>query len=220
MLSAADNELLCRVGAGTPMGEYLRRFWTPVLRSSDLPDQDGDTREVRILGEDLIAFRDTAGRVGLIQPRCPHRQAPLYYARNEEGGLRCIYHGWKYDVSGQCVDMPSEPKESNFKAKVQARTYPVQEWADIIWAYLGPAHLQPALPQLEWGRVPSSHRTMVLYQQDCNFIQAIEGDLDSSHLGFLHRDGRAQGDALLRDMAPSWLVALTEYGVMAGGRRP
>jgi phthalate 4,5-dioxygenase len=165
MLNAADNELLCRVGAGTPMGAFLRRFWIPALKSSELPAPDCDPVELRLLGEDLVAFRDTAGQVGVLRALCPHRQAPLFYGRNEEHGLRGIYHGWKFDVAGTCLDMPSEPPESNFKDKVPPIGYTVQEWVDIVWVYLRPQHKRPALPGLEWARVPSDHRYLVKYHQ-------------------------------------------------------
>ncbi|ETW99158.1 Rieske 2Fe-2S domain-containing protein [Candidatus Entotheonella palauensis] len=226
MLSAEDNELLCRVGAGTPMGEFLRRFWIPALKSSDLPAPDGDPVELRLLGEDLVAFRDTTGQVGVLQARCPHRQAPLFYGRNEACGLRCIYHGWKFDVAGTCVDMPSEPPESNFKDKVPPIGYPVQETSDIVWVYLGPRDKQPALPELEWARVPSEHRYLVKYNQACNYVQAIEGDLDSSHIGFLHMDFEAlrhpktpEARWRAQDLAPRWIVEPTDYGLMLAAQR-
>ena len=117
MLSREENELMCRVGPGTPMGEYLRRFWFPALMSEELPEPDCPPIRVRLMGEDLVAFRDTNGLVGLVNNYCPHRRASLFFGRNEEGGLRCVYHGWKFDVNGDCVDMPSEPAESNFKTR-------------------------------------------------------------------------------------------------------
>src|SRR5437868_8354114 len=124
MLSAAENELIARVGPGTAMGDVLRAYWLPLILSEELPEPDGEPKRVRLLGEDLIAFRDSSGQVGLLGNHCPHRGASLFFGRNEESGLRCVYHGWKFDVSGQCVDMPNEPAESNFKTKVKARAYP------------------------------------------------------------------------------------------------
>ena len=136
MLSREENELMCRVGPGTPMGEYLRRFWFPALMSEELPEADCPPIRVRLMGEDLVAFRDTNGRVGLVNNYCPHRRASLFFGRNEEGGLRCVYHGWKFDVNGDCVDMPSEPAESNFKDKVKIKSYPCQERSGFVWTYM------------------------------------------------------------------------------------
>src|SRR5581483_9875961 len=127
MLSREDNELITRIGPGTAMGQLMRQYWIPALLSSELPRADCDPVRTLLLGERLIAFRDSEGRVGLIQNHCPHRGASLFFGRNEEAGLRCVYHGWKFDVSGQCVDMPNEPAESNFKNKVRAVAYPTQE---------------------------------------------------------------------------------------------
>ena len=150
MLNAQDNELMCRVGPGTPMGEVLRRFWQPVLISEDLPGPDCDPREVRLLGEDFVAFRDSSGEVGFIEALCPHRRAPLFYGRNEQHGLRCIYHGWKFDVAGACVDMPSEPAQYEFARKVRPIGFPTREWGGIIWAYIGP---QDRIPGASGARV-------------------------------------------------------------------
>src|SRR3989475_6742516 len=153
MLSREDNELLTRIGPGTPMGNLMRQYWQPVLLGSELPEPDGPPLRVRALGEDLIAFRDSAGRAGLLGAHCPHRGAPLFYGRNEEGGLRCIYHGWKYDVSGQCIDMPNEPPETVFKDKIRHKAYPCREHAGVIWVYMGPLTPPPPLPELEWTMV-------------------------------------------------------------------
>ena len=153
MLSVADNEALCRVGPGTLMGDLFRQYWLPAARSAELPANDGPPLRVKMLGEELIAFRTTSGEVGLIQNACPHRGASLFFGRNEEEGLRCVYHGWKFDVSGACVDMPSEPAESNFKNKVRAKAYPVQERGGIVWTYMGPREVPPPLPDLEANMV-------------------------------------------------------------------
>jgi phthalate 4,5-dioxygenase len=229
MLSAADNELLCRVGPGTPMGEYLRRSWIPAVLSSQLPSPDCDPVELRLLGEDHVAFRDSAGRAGVLKALCPHRQAPLIYGRIEELGLRCIYHGWKFDVSGTCVAMPNEPPETNFVEKVRSIGYPVIEQADVVWVYMGPPARQPAqLPGLEVLRVPSNQRIFTKYTQECNFAQAIEGDIDDGHLSFLHRNleelnnpGAFQGRVryLALDRSPRFIVEPTDYGVMVATRR-
>ena len=138
MLSREDNELLCRIGPGTPMGDLMRQYWVPAALSNELGARDGAPLRVRLLGEDLIAFRASSGTVGLVRSSCPHRGASLFYGRNEEEGLRCVYHGWKFDVAGRCVDMPSEPAESNFRGKVRAVAYPCVERAGLVWAYLGP----------------------------------------------------------------------------------
>src|SRR5262245_5539540 len=141
MLSAADNELLVRTGAGTPMGEYFRRFWQPVALAHEL-EADGTPLRVKALGEDLVAFRDTNGRVGLVEPHCAHRGANLFFGRNEDCGIRCIYHGWKYDVDGRCIDMPNVPQEAGYHGKVSIKAYPTREFGDLVWAYLGPrAHM-------------------------------------------------------------------------------
>src|SRR3954452_7139411 len=137
MLSKEENELVCRVGPGTPMGEAMRRYWMPALLSEELPQPDCAPVRVRLLGEDLVAFRDTKGQIGLIAANCPHRGASLFFGRNEECGIRCVYHGWKFDTSGQCVDMPSEPAESNFKAKIKATAYRADEQGGVIFAYMG-----------------------------------------------------------------------------------
>ena len=223
MLSATDNEYMSRIGRGTPMGEYLRRYWHPFLESSQLPEPDGNVLEVKLLGERLISFRGTDGRVSLMDWKCPHRSAPLYYARNEENGLRCIYHGWKFDVTGQCVDMPSEPAASNFKDKVRVLAYPVEERGGVLWAYLGPAELKPGLPEIEWTMVPESRRVMAHFTLNCNWVQTLEGDVDSSHVGFLHRTSMRSGAYDSRyvehDNAPKWTIEQTNYGMALAARR-
>src|SRR5215468_3305294 len=154
MLSKELNQLMTHVGPGTPMGNVLRRYWMPALLSNEVPHADSDPVRVRLMGEDLVAFRDTNGRVGLIQNNCPHRGASLFFGRNEEAGLRCVYHGWKFDVDGHCIDMPSEPAESDFRNKVRAVAYPAAERGGIIWVYMGPPELKPELLDLEWALVP------------------------------------------------------------------
>src|SRR4051794_21974282 len=149
MLSIQDNETLCRVGKGTPMGDLMRQYWIPAVRSDELPSPDCAPMRLRLLGENLIAFRTTSGAVGLMQNACPHRGASMFFGRNEEEGLRCVYHGWKFDTAGNCVDMPSEPAESNFKSKVHALAYPCEERSGIVWAYMGDRATPPGLPELE-----------------------------------------------------------------------
>src|ERR1044071_4310974 len=145
MLSKRDNESITRVGPGTPMGELMRRYWMPALLSTELPERDGPPLRLRLLGEDLIAFRDSTGQVGILGNHCPHRGASLFFGRNEDSGLRCVYHGWKFDASGRCVDMPNEPPESNFKDKVRASAYPAVESGGTIWGYMGPERPAPPL---------------------------------------------------------------------------
>src|SRR5581483_7691195 len=149
MLSRQDNELVTRVGPGTPMGSLMREYWVPAMLSSELPSADSDPVRVMLLGEQLIAFRDSSNKVGLIQNNCPHRGASLFFGRNEEAGLRCVYHGWKFATDGSCVDMPNEPAESDFKSKVKAIAYPTQERGGIVWTYMGPRQAPPPLPDLE-----------------------------------------------------------------------
>ena len=148
MLTRDDNELMCRVGPGTPMGNLLREYWIPALHSTDLPERDGAPQRIRLLNENLIAFRDTSGRVGIVANACPHRGASMFFGRNEEDGLRCVYHGWKFDTTGQCVDMPNEPAESNFKHKIRATAYPTIE-RDRKSTRLNSSHSQQS-------RMPSS----------------------------------------------------------------
>src|SRR5262245_61617111 len=175
MLKQEENELVTLVGPGTPMGNTMRRYWMPALLSSELPQADSDPVRVRLLGEDLIAFRDTNGSVGLIQNNCPHRGASLFFGRNEEAGLRCVYHGWKFDVDGNCIDMPNEPAESDFKHKVKATTYPTAEKAGLVWTYMGPAENRPPVPDHEWMRAPDTHVWVSKTYQECNWLQAMEG---------------------------------------------
>src|SRR5919198_3690338 len=226
MLSRTENELLTRVGPGTPMGALLRCFWQPFALASELPGPDCDPLRVRLLGEDLVAFRDSAGAVGLLAAHCPHRGASLFFGRNEEGGLRCVYHGWKFDAAGACLDMPNEPAESDFKHKVKAVAYPVQERGGVLWAYLGPPADVPSAPELEWTHVPENQRYVSKRIQRCNFLQNVEGEVDSSHVSFLHSKGSAPDaagirdlrstlpDYMARDRAPRFFVLPTDYGLM------
>jgi phthalate 4,5-dioxygenase len=186
MLSAEDNRLLTRSEAGTPMGELLRRFWLPVLLSEELPDRDGTPKKVTAMGEPLLAFRDTRGKVGLIDQNCPHRGANLWLGRNEECGIRCVYHGWKFDVEGRCVDMPTSYPDLNAKDKIRIKAYPTREWGDMVWAYMGPPERMPELPAMEMALVPPSHRYVSKKWQDCNWVQSMEGSIDTAHFSFAH----------------------------------
>src|SRR5207247_706491 len=166
------------------MGNLMRQYWLPAVRSDELPGPDCPPVRIRLLGENLIAFRTTSGKVGLMQNACPHRGASLFFGRNEEDGLRCVYHGWKFDVTGQCVDMPSEPAESNFKTKIKAKSYPCVERNGIIWAYMGPWETPPPLPDIRPNLEEGC--TARKFVENCNFMQAVEGDIDTVHFGFLH----------------------------------
>ena len=228
MLSKQDNDLLCRVGPGTPMGELMRQYWLPAARSDELPSPDCPPLRVMLLGEALIAFRTTSGAVGLIQNACPHRGASMFFGRNEEEGLRCVYHGWKFDVSGACVDMPSEPAESNFKNKVRTKAYPTQERNGIIWAYMGPRERDnlPPLPSFEANMVEGSKVSTVL--RECNWMQALEGDIDTVHFAFLHFGHLKLEDTYeggffnyqVKTPAAGFAVTNTDFGTCYGAYRP
>src|SRR3989337_906226 len=167
MLSPKDNEFPARVGAGTTMGNFFRQYWLPAIRTDELPAPDCPPVRIKLLGEELIGYRTTSGAVGLIQNACPHRGASLFFGRNEEEGLRCVYHGWKFDVTGACTDMPSEPAESNFRNKVRAKAYRCVERNGIIWTYMGPREVPPPLPDLEANMVEGSTVNTVLRR--CNW---------------------------------------------------
>ena len=184
MTTATDGMELTRVGPGTVMGELMRCYWIPAAMSSELA-RDGAPLRLMLLGEKLIAFRDSAGRVGVMDHRCPHRCASLFLGRNEEGGIRCIYHGWKFDVAGNCLDMPSLPPPG-FKQKVKAKAYKVVERAGVVWVYMGSRAEAPPLPAFEILDVPEDEIKVSFIQRDCNYLQALEGEIDTSHFGFLH----------------------------------
>jgi phthalate 4,5-dioxygenase oxygenase subunit len=214
MLKKEDNERVTRVGPGTPMGAVMRRYWQPVLLSEELPENDGAPIRVRILGEDVVAFRDTAGKVGLVDAFCPHRRAPMFFGRNEEGGLRCVYHGWKFDNHGTCVDMPSEPPDSLFKAKVTIAAYPTHEAGGVIFTYMGPPETQPAVPDFEWMRAPATHRFVSKTFEEANWLQAVEGGIDTAHSSFAHNERLGDKTNWVRnkDTAPRLDVDRTDYG--------
>jgi phthalate 4,5-dioxygenase oxygenase subunit len=233
MFSAGDNELLVRTGRGTAMGEYFRRYWQPVALAREL-EPDGAPLRVRVMGEDFVAFRDTRGQVGLVEPRCAHRGADLFFGRNEECGLRCIYHGWKYDVEGRCVELPNVPPGSAYHGKVAIRACPTREFGDIVWAYLGPGEKLPAaLPQLEFGLLPPEHRYVTKRLMECNWAQSMEGALDTAHFSFLHmpapgrpssHDPTVAADErrmrwLRNDPLPEFTVREHEVGFVVGGSR-
>ncbi|HEX8968900.1 MAG TPA: Rieske 2Fe-2S domain-containing protein, partial [Chloroflexota bacterium] len=228
MLSVAENEYLCRVGPGTPMGNLMRQYWLPAIRSDELPEADGAPLRVRLLGENLIGFRTTSGQVGLIQNHCPHRGASLFFGRNEESGLRCVYHGWKFDVGGRCVDMPNEPAESDFRSKITATAYPTRERNGIIWAYLGPRTTPPPLPDFEANLLADNDTVVSILHRPCNWMQGWEGEMDTVHQAFLHAGATRLEDTrpgtfdyyIARSPAPRFAVVDTPYGTSYGAWRP
>ena len=221
MLSVQDNDLVTKVGRGTLMGEVMRRYWIPILLDWELPGPDCDPVRVRVLGENLVAFRDTSGRIGLLDAACPHRRVSLYFGRNEEHGLRCVYHGWKFDVNGNCVDMPNEPEASNFQHKVKTPAYAVVERGNVVWAYLGPKDQQPPAPDFDWTAVPDANRGVTRVWQECNWVQALEGGIDTSHSSFLHNNDVSDLTQLrTRSTAPILEVEPTDYGYTYSSTRP
>ncbi|MFN2460674.1 MAG: Rieske 2Fe-2S domain-containing protein [Candidatus Velthaea sp.] len=220
MLKPQDNERITRVGPGTPMGELQRRYWIPAALSEELPERDGAPIRVRLLSEDLVAYRDTDGNVGLVSAYCPHRRAPMFFARNEECGLRCVYHGWKFDRTGNCVDMPSEPPDSLFKTKVTIPAYPTWEGGGLIWTYMGPPEAMPPPPDYELVRAPETHRFASKTYEECNWLQALEGGLDTSHSSFAHNlDIHDKNYLRSQDTAPRLEVHRTDYGYTYAGIR-
>jgi phenylpropionate dioxygenase-like ring-hydroxylating dioxygenase large terminal subunit len=185
VLSAEDNEILTRVGPGTPMGNLLRRYWMPACLSEEIPEPDGAPVRVRLLGEDLVAFRDTDGKIGLIEEQCPHRGASLFYGRNEECGLRCTYHGWKFDVTGQCTDQRSEL--NSFAHKIKITSYPVHESGGIVWTYMGPAETMTPFRDFGTDSLPTSQAEANKELIYCNWVQSMDGDLDTAHISNLHQ---------------------------------
>jgi phthalate 4,5-dioxygenase len=228
MLSPEENDLLTCVGPTTPMGDLIRQYWIPALISSELPAPDGPPLRVRLLGENLIAVRTSSGAVGLLDHVCPHRGASLFFGRNEAEGIRCVYHGWKFDVAGQCVEMPTEPADSNFKHKVRARAYPCLERNGIVWAYMGPREEPPPLPDLEPNMRPDEDTEIWTALRECNWVQALEGDIDTAHLGLLHLGSVSPDEVIpgtfdyytVYDRAPQYKVVDTDYGTMYGAYRP
>jgi phthalate 4,5-dioxygenase oxygenase subunit len=235
MFTAQDNERLTRVGPNTAMGRVFRRFWLPLLLSEELAKPDCDPLRVTLLGEKLIAFRDSKGRLGLLDRHCPHRRADLYFGRNEECGLRCTYHGWKFDVDGNVLEMPAEPANTPLLREVKIKSYPVREQGGVIWAYLGDrAHVPAEPPLLEWARVPDAHRYVTKRLQETNFAQGVEGGIDSSHVSILHSKLKPDLGETFRarqvsispklpymatDTAPKFFVRDTDYGFVIGARR-
>ena len=218
-------ECLVRVGPGTPMGNLMRRYWVPAFLSSEIPEPDCAPVRVKLLGERLLAFRDSEGRPGLIDEFCAHRRASLFLGRNEEGGIRCSYHGWKYDIHGNCLDLPSAPQ---IACKVKLKAYPCIERGDVVWAYMGPPEKQPEPPELEWALLPPSHRYVSKRLQECGWLQAMEGGIDTTHASWVHRyeldsdpmHKRAPANKYIKaDRNAVFDIAEAEHGFTIFGRR-
>ena len=227
-MTQQQNEELVRTGRGSLMGDLMRRYWIPALHAWELPETDCTPVRVQLLGEKLIAFRDSGGRLGMIDEFCAHRGVSLWFGRNEAGGLRCAYHGWKYDVTGRCMELPSEAPESGMAERVKLKSYPCIERGDVIWTYMGPPDLQPQPPGLEWALVPPQRRFVSKRLQECNYLQAMEGGIDSSHVSFLH-GASLQRDPLFtgsrgnlyneHDKMPVFEVTEFAGGLLIGARR-
>lgn len=228
MLKTEQNKLVTETNSGTPMGELFRRYWLPALLSEELPTPDCPPVRLKLLGERLVAIRDTEGRLGVMDEFCAHRGVSLWFGRNEEGGLRCPYHGWKFDVTGQCTEVPSEEEGSAFCKRIKLKAYPLVERGGVIWIYMGPPEQQPPLPEWEFATVPDAHRFVTKRVQICNWLQALEGGIDSSHVSFLHSGGLktdplfkgAKGNEYnMNDLRPKFEVVDGDAGLYIGVRR-
>ena len=222
------NELLTQTDKGSPMGELFRQYWIPALLASELPENDCSPVRCELLGEKMIAFRDSEGRYGLIEEFCAHRRVSLWFARNEDCGLRCPYHGWKFDVEGNCVDIPSEPQESDFRGQIKLDAYPLIKVFDILWTHMGDPANRPPEPEWEFAIVPAKQTVSTKRLQECNWLQALEGGIDSSHVSFLHSQ-ELERDPLFKgakannynkgDLKPYFEVAPSDGGLYIGARR-
>ena len=228
MLRKEVNDLLTQTGSGTPMGAMFRQYWMPALHAEELPEDDCPPVRVKLLSERLIAFRDSDGKMGLIDEFCAHRGVSLWFGRNEEGGLRCPYHGWKYDVTGQCIEVPSEPAESGFCQKIKLAGYPLVRIGDVLWTYMGEKDKQPPLPEWEFAKVPAEQTFTSKRWQESNWLQALEGGIDSSHVSWLHSGdlktdplfkGAAGNKYNLQDKRPFFEVVESDGGLYIGARR-
>ena len=223
-----DNFMLTQTASDTPVGRLFRHFWLPALLSSELPRPDCPPVRVRILGENLVAFRDSDNRVGLLDAHCPHRRAELYYGRNEQGGLRCIYHGWKFDVNGKCVDIPTEEDGCELAKSRPVAAYPVIERGGVVWVWMGPPEHQPPPPEFDFCTLPASHVYVSKCLMKCNYLQALEGSIDYSHISFLHKEAAGGADVfgigdMIRfandDGRPTIFTTPTAYGMWIAARR-
>jgi len=233
MMTAEENDLLCRVEGDAPMGQLMRRHWIPACLSEEVSEPDGKPLKVRLLGEDLVVFRDSDGRLGILDEYCPHRRASLVYGRNEECGLRCLYHGWKMDVEGNVVEMASEPPESGFVEKVKMKAYPAHEAGGFVWTYMGPRETMRAFEPPAFAPTPDTRVSIVKIHVRCNWAQVMEGQIDSAHSSSLHssdmRPAKVDGAKAVdthwlrpsTDKAPRLQVERTSYGFhYAAIRRP
>jgi phthalate 4,5-dioxygenase len=235
MLTKEDNDLITKCGPGTPMGNLMRQYWIPAMLSSELPTPDCAPIRVRLLNENLIAFRVTSGKVGLIEDYCPHRGASMFFARNAEDGLRCVYHGWKFDVTGRCTDIMTEPEGSTLKEKVRTTAYPTEERNGLVWVYMGPRTELPPLPELEANMVPQSKAKLFVSLGVYNWLQAMENNMDTAHNAVLHHGTVTPEDALVlgatyfegpetlrmmvADRAPCFDIRETDYGAASAAHR-
>lgn len=231
MLSHENNETICRVGSGTPMGSLMRQYWIPALPSNEFPVPDGLPKRMRLLGENLVMFRDSQGRMGALEEYCPHRGASLYFGRNEEGGVRCAYHGWKFDITGKCLDTPTEPVErrEKFCANIKAKAYPCHEVNHMIWIYMGPRKEPPPFPAFEINTLPADQVAPPrIMGEEANYLQNMEGDLDSAHLDWVHRRLHEESPKPEKGIRGFWNptgvppvldVVPTEYGAYYSAKR-
>jgi phenylpropionate dioxygenase-like ring-hydroxylating dioxygenase large terminal subunit len=215
MLSKENNDLLTLTGPGTPMGNLMRRYWIPACLSEEVAEPDGAPAQVRLMGEKLIAFRMTDGRVALMGEHCPHRGASLFYGRNEDCAIRCLYHGWKISADGEVLETPAEPDEDAIRLGVRHVAYPTHEAGGIVFAYMGPPAEKPIFPNYAWATCPTSHTYVTKTLQECNYLQGLEGECDSAHLSYLHRAlrGPAAERPLFTSRKPSYDYERTDFGV-------
>jgi phenylpropionate dioxygenase-like ring-hydroxylating dioxygenase large terminal subunit len=228
MLRKEVNDLLTQTDAGTPMGELFRQYWLPAILAEELPENDCPPVRVKLLGEPMIAFRDTDGRYGLIEEFCAHRRVSLWFGRNEECGIRCPYHGWKFDVEGNCVEIPSEPEDGTFKEEVGLKAYPLIKVGEVLWTYMGDPANRPPEPEWEFATVTPDQTVTTKRVQENNWLQALEGGIDSSHVSWLHsreleRDplfkGAKANNYNLGDLKPYFEVTPSDGGLYIGARR-
>ena len=227
MTNAAESLELTRVGPGTPMGGLMREYWLPALRSSEVAAK-GDPVRLMLLGEKLIVFRDANGAVGVMDHRCPHRGTSLFYGRNEGDGIACVYHGWKFAANGSCLAQPNLPPHQEFKDKVHAKAYQVTERAGLIWVYMGAREQAPPMPAIEATLLPDTELNITFTQRECNWLQALEGDIDTSHFSWLHvgsvKPEQVQDDNWVKyqvlHRAPEYHVTDTDWGTMYCAMRP
>lgn len=228
MLKKEQNDLVTQTAPGTPMGDVFRSYWLPALLAEELPEPDCPPLRVQLLSERLLAFRDSDGRLGLIDEYCAHRGVSLWFGRVGQGGIRCAYHGWKYDVGGQCLEVPSEPTASGYADRTRLKSYPLVERGGILWTYMGPPETQPGLPEWEFALVTPAQRFISKRLQECNWLQALEGGIDSSHVSWLHGSslehdplfkGAKGNEYNLNDLSPVFEVVDAEGGLYIGARR-